>query len=93
MPTLHTNAKLKKGITMQILVLGTGCAKCTQLYEKTEQAAKELGVPYEIGKVSDLKQIMAMRVMLTPALVVNGAVRVSGKVPDVTELKAILQAG
>ena len=44
----------------QLLILGAGCAKCGKLYEATEQAAKELGVPYEINKVTDLKQIMAL---------------------------------
>ncbi|MFA6562350.1 MAG: thioredoxin family protein [Verrucomicrobiia bacterium] len=75
---------------MQLLVLGSGCAKCTKLYEQTEQAAKELGLEYELQKITDLRQIMALRVMLTPALVVNGNVKVVGKVPSVEEIKAIL---
>ncbi|MCX6901464.1 MAG: thioredoxin family protein [Verrucomicrobia bacterium] len=76
---------------MQLLVLGSGCAKCAKLYEQTEQAAKELGVPYELNKITDLRQIMALRVMLTPALVVNGTVKVVGKVPSVEEIKTILK--
>ena len=56
---------------VQLLVLGTGCAKCNQLYAATEQAAKETGLAYELSKVSDLKQIMALQVMVTPALVVK----------------------
>jgi len=75
---------------MQLLVLGTGCAKCKTLAQFTEQAAKELGVPYELNKVTDLKQIMALGVMMTPALAVNGTVKVVGKVPSVAELKGIL---
>ncbi|MCX7824691.1 MAG: thioredoxin family protein [Verrucomicrobiae bacterium] len=75
---------------MQLLVLGPGCAKCQKLYENTEQAAKELGLQYEISKVTDLRQIMALRVMMTPALVVNGNVKVVGKVPSVEEIKTIL---
>ena len=71
-------------------ILGTGCAKCGKLYEVTEQAAKELGVPYEMNKVTDLKQIMALRVMVTPALVVDGAVKVAGRVPSVDEIKKML---
>ncbi len=74
----------------QLLVLGTGCSKCHQLYAATEQAAKELGTPYELNKVSDLKQIMALRVMMTPALVVDGAVKVAGRVPSVEEIKRLL---
>lgn len=76
---------------MQLLVLGTGCAKCNQLYQVAERAAQELGVPYELNKVTDLKQIMALRVMLTPALVVNGSVKVTGKVPSLEEVKTILK--
>ena len=56
---------------MQLLILGTGCAKCGKLYDLTVQAARELGVAHELQKVTDLKQIMALRVMLTPALVVS----------------------
>ena len=74
-----------------LLILGTGCAKCTKLYDLTAQAARELGVAHEILKVSDLKQIMALRVMVTPALVVNGSVKLVGKVPGLEELKNILR--
>ena len=75
---------------MQLLVLGPGCAKCTKLAEQTKQAADELGLPYELNKVTELKQIMALGVMMTPALVVNGSVKVMGKVPSTDELKTIL---
>jgi small redox-active disulfide protein 2 len=78
--------------TLQLLVLGTGCTKCNQLYTAAEQAAKELGVPYALSKVGDLRQIMALRVITTPALVVNGSVKVVGRVPGKDELIAILQA-
>ena len=74
----------------QLLILGTGCAKCGKLYDATEQAAKELGVPHEINKVTDLKQIMALQVMVTPALVVDGSVKVAGRVPSVDEIKKLL---
>ena len=76
---------------MNILVIGPGCAKCKTLAQFTEQAVKELGVTAEINKVTDLKQIMALGVMMTPALVVNGTIKVSGKVPSVAEIKNILQ--
>jgi len=75
---------------MQLLVIGPGCAKCKTLAQFTEQAAKELGVPYELNKVTDLKQIMALGVMMTPALAVNGTVKVVGKVPSVAEIKTLL---
>ncbi len=74
-----------------LLVLGTGCAKCGKLHEVTEQAAKELGLDYELTKVTDLKQIMALGVMMTPALAVNGSIKLVGRVPSLAEIKSILQ--
>lgn len=76
---------------INLLVIGPGCAKCKTLAQFTEQAVKELGVTAEINKVTDLKQIMALGVMMTPALAVNGTIKVVGKVPSVAEIKAILQ--
>ncbi len=76
---------------MQLLVIGPGCSKCKTLAQFTEQAVKELGVPAEINKVTDLKQIMALGVMMTPALALNGTIKVVGKVPSVAEIKALLQ--
>ena len=76
---------------MQLLVIGPGCTKCKTLAQFTEQAAKELGITYELNKVMDLKQIMALGVMITPALAVNGTIKVVGKVPSIPEIKAILQ--
>ena len=58
----------------------------------TEKAAQSLGLQYELEKVTDLKQIMSFGVMTTPALVVDGQVKVSGKVPSVDELKTMLQS-
>jgi small redox-active disulfide protein 2 len=74
----------------QLLILGAGCSKCSRLYEVAEQAAKEAGVPYEMSKVTDLKQIMALGVMATPALVVDGSLKVAGRVPSVEEVKQML---
>lgn len=76
---------------MQLLVIGPGCAKCKTLAQFTEQAAKELGITYELNKVTDLKQIMALGVMMTPALAVNGTIKVVGKVPSIPEIKTLLQ--
>jgi small redox-active disulfide protein 2 len=76
---------------MKIQILGTGCAKCNNLTHATEQAAQSLGLPYELEKVTDLKRIMEFGVMTTPALVVDGKVKVSGKVPSVDEIKVLLQ--
>ena len=76
---------------MKIQILGTGCAKCQKLAETAETAAKELGVDYEIEKVTDLTAIMTFGVMITPAMAVDGKVKVSGKVPSVDEVKKLLQ--
>jgi small redox-active disulfide protein 2 len=76
---------------MKILVIGPGCHKCKTLAQLTEQAVAELGLAAEITKVTDLKQIMALGVMMTPALAVDGTVKVSGKVPTLVEVKAMLQ--
>jgi small redox-active disulfide protein 2 len=77
---------------MKIQILGTGCAKCNQLADVTAQAARELNLPCEFEKVTDLRQIMAFGVMTTPALVVDGKVRVAGKVPALEDVKTLLQA-
>ena len=75
----------------KLQVLGPGCMKCRKLAETAEAAAQELGVDYEIEKVTEIDKIMAFGVMLTPALVVDGEVKISGKVPSVQETKAIIQ--
>ena len=77
---------------MQLLVLGPGCTKCRKLAETTEQAARGLGIDYQLEKVTDLNQILALRVMMTPALVIDGAVKVTGRVPSLEELQRILRA-
>ena len=74
-----------------IEVLGTGCMKCTRLFKNVEIAVKELGINAEIKKVDDIAEIIERGVMLTPALVVNGETKVSGRVADVKELKEILK--
>lgn len=74
--------------TLQIL--GTGCPKCKKLSENTEAAAKRLGIPYRMEKVTDIEKIMAFGVMMTPALAVDGVVKVSGKIPPTEEIERIL---
>lgn len=76
---------------MKIEVLGTGCAKCSKLYEAAKEAVAQAGVEAEIGKVEDLAQIMKYRVMSTPALVVDGKVVVAGRVPTVAEITGFLK--
>ncbi len=75
---------------MDLKILGTGCAKCKKLEEATKAAADELGVQYTIEKVTDIEKIMAFSVMSTPALVVNGQVKVTGRVPSVEDIKKLI---
>lgn len=74
----------------RLQILGTGCPKCRKLAENVESAAKQLGLDYEIEKVTDIREMMRFGVMATPALVVDGEVKVAGKVPEVEAIKAIL---
>ena len=74
----------------KIQVLGTGCPKCGKLAENAEAAAKALGIEYELVKVTDIVEIMKFGVMMTPALAVDGVVKVVGKVPDPEAIKAFL---
>jgi small redox-active disulfide protein 2 len=75
---------------VKIEILGTGCMKCKRLMNNVEIAVKELGIQAEIVKVDDIAAIMDRGVMLTPALAVNGEIKISGRVADVKELKEIL---
>ncbi len=74
----------------KIQILGTGCSKCKKLAENAEAAAKQLEIDYEIEKVSDINEMMKFGVMMTPALVVDGQVKVVGKVPSSDEIKQML---
>jgi len=76
---------------MKIQILGRGCTKCHNLAEAAESAARELQLDYELEKITDLNQIVEFGVMVTPALAVDGQVKVMGKVPSVAEIKAMLQ--
>ncbi len=71
-------------------ILGPGCPKCKHLAMLAEEAAKELGIEYEIVKVTDINEIISFGVMATPALVVDGVVKVAGKIPPVSEIKKLL---
>lgn len=75
---------------MKIEILGTGCPKCKKLAENAETAARDLGIEYEIQKVTDINEIMKFGVMVTPALAVDGQVKLAGKVPSVEEVKNLL---
>ena len=75
---------------MKIEVLGPGCPRCKLLAETAESAARELGVDFELNKVTSLSDIASYGVMVTPALVVNGEVVVSGRVPSEAEVRKLL---
>ncbi len=74
----------------KLQILGTGCPKCNKLAEVASNAAIELGIEYEIEKVQDINEIIKFGVMMTPALAVDGEVKVYGKVPDIEEIKAMI---
>jgi small redox-active disulfide protein 2 len=77
---------------MKILqVLGPGCRNCKLLAENAEAAAKALGIEYTLEKVSDIEAIVKAGIMRTPGLLVDGKVILSGRVPSVEEIKALLQ--
>jgi small redox-active disulfide protein 2 len=75
---------------VDIKILGSGCAKCIKLAENTETAAKELGLSYTVGKITDQNQIIDAGVMMTPALMVDGKIKSSGKVLTPEQIKALL---
>ena len=74
----------------KLKLLGPGCPKCEELAKRGEAAAQAAGQPYELEKVKDLEKIMALNVMMTPALVVDGELKIVGKVPSVNEIKKII---
>jgi small redox-active disulfide protein 2 len=82
---------MRRYIMKKLEILGTGCPKCIKLEELTRQAASELGIEAEITKVKDINQIMNYGVMMTPALVVDGVVKVVGKVPSLEDIKKFIK--
>ncbi|MGL4528578.1 MAG: thioredoxin family protein [Aestuariivirga sp.] len=74
----------------KLQILGTGCPKCRKLAEMTDAAAKQLGIAYELVKITDINEITSFGVMMTPALAVDGTIKVVGKVPSVDEIKKLI---
>ncbi|MBD3243758.1 MAG: thioredoxin family protein [Chitinivibrionales bacterium] len=74
----------------KVQILGTGCPKCKKLAELAAKAVAESGVEAEVVKVDDMNEILAFGVMMTPALAVDGTVKVVGKVPGVDEIKKLI---
>lgn len=80
-------------MALKVQVLGSGCARCQVLQVNVEEAARRRGLALQIEKVTDVNAIVAMGVLQTPALAIDGAVKVQGKVPGVEELEALLPGG
>ncbi len=76
---------------MEIKILGTGCAKCKQLEKVVRTAVEEMGLDASVEKVTEFTDIMAYGIMSTPGLVVDGEVRLAGRLPKVDEIKALLE--
>ena len=76
---------------MKIQIPGTGCPKCKKLGEVADQAAQALGLDYELVKVMDINEITSFGVMMTPALAVDGEVKITGQVPSMEDMKKVLQ--
>ena len=75
----------------QLKVLGPGCSRCEQLAKSTKEAAEELGLEYELEKITDLDRFIDYGVMMTPGLVVDGKLKVQGRVPSLEELKEMIR--
>ena len=78
---------------MKIAILGTGCHKCKQTAEVVRRAVEQVGIDATIYKVEDIREILKFKVMTTPAVAVDGQLRISGKVPTVEDVKALLAPG
>ena len=77
---------------MLIKILGSGCAKCQRLEQLTREAAAELGIDAQFDHVREMNKIMAYPIMTTPALVIDEAVKVSGRMPSKDEISGWLKA-
>jgi small redox-active disulfide protein 2 len=75
---------------MKIEILGMGCATCNKLEDTVRLAVKETGIDAQIDHVKDIKQIMAYGILTTPALVIDGKVKVAGKLPSLAEMKQLI---
>lgn len=76
---------------MKIQILGSGCAKCYQLYQNAETAARELGLEFEMGKATSFQEIARMGVLTTPALAVDGKLKFAGKEGRPEEIRPLLR--
>ena len=77
-------------MSIEIKILGTGCPKCKSLDKVTRKVVEEAGLDANIEKVEDIMEIMKFGIISTPGLVVNGEVKVSGRLPSEKEIKSII---
>lgn len=75
---------------MIIQVLGTGCTKCKNLYELVNKAVQETGVDALVEKIEDIQKIMSYNIIMTPGLVIDGYVKVAGRMPSLDEVKKLI---
>jgi len=75
----------------RIQILGTGCPKCRKLAQAAAAAADDLGIAYDLEKVTDIARIAEFGVMMTPALAIDGQVKTAGKIPTAEAIKAMLE--
>lgn len=76
---------------MELEVLGTGCPRCRKVYANAKQAIADLGIDVKLEKVEDIDEIISFGVLMTPAVVINGRVRASGRIPSTAEIKQWLR--
>ena len=74
----------------KIQILGTGCPKCKKLMDAVQQVVKEKALEAEVTKVEDITEIMKFNIMTPPALVVDGVVKVAGRIPKPDELRDMI---
>lgn len=72
---------------MKIEILGTGCAKCKKVTDNVKRAVDELGLDIQVEKIEDINRILDYGVMMTPGVVIDGEVKVAGKIPDIKQIK------
>lgn len=84
----HSTSNISK--IMEIKVLGTGCSKCRTTYELVEKVIKENNVSASLEKVEDIMQIMEYNVLTIPCVVIDGEVKIAGRVPSESEIKQLL---
>jgi small redox-active disulfide protein 2 len=75
-----------------IKILGTGCSKCKTTYNNVLEALKETGIEANVEKIEDIEEIMKYNVLTTPVLMIDGVMKIKGRVAVVNEIKQLLNA-